>query len=62
LALVNRWLMDLSTTLMMLMIPVMVVALILLWRFFVTQDRKELEESEHVIRLALEAEEAERRK
>lgn len=54
--------MDLSTTLMLLMIPVMTIALILLWRYFVTQDRKELEESEHVIRLALEAEEAERAK
>jgi len=38
----------------------MIVALIFLWRFFVTQDRKEMEESEHVIRMAQEAEEAER--
>jgi hypothetical protein len=53
--------MDLSTSFMLLMIPVMIVALILLWRFFIIQDRKELEESEHVIRLAQEAEEAELR-
>lgn len=53
--------MDPSVTFTLLMIPVMVVALILLWRFFVIQDRKELEESEHVIRLAQEAEEAEHR-
>ena len=56
----NRILMDLSTGFMLGMIPVMVIALIFLWRFFVAQDRKELEESEHVIRLAQEAEERER--
>lgn len=53
--------MDLRTGFALGLIPVMVVALVLLWRFFVTQDQKELEESEHLIRLAQEAEERERR-
>jgi len=52
--------MDTATTFSLLLIPVMIVALIFLWRFFLIQDRKELEESEHVIRLAQEAEERER--